>query len=102
MRPRDVASESKERCDLAYAVLKFDLIPIPDYSRRTEEHCRTTVADLGLDHIQQAGLLLRREPLRMCGLLLGRDQLRQAGIPAFSCGVTTWASSSRTASGRVR
>ena len=43
MRPRDVASESKERCDLAYAVLKFDLIPIPDYSRRTKEHCRTTV-----------------------------------------------------------
>ena len=45
MRPRDVDSESKERCDLAYAVLKFDLIPIPDYSRRTKEHCRTTVAD---------------------------------------------------------
>ena len=43
MCPRDVASESKERCDLAYAVLKFDLIPIPDYSRRTKEHCKTTV-----------------------------------------------------------
>ena len=45
MCPRDVASESKERYDLAYTVLKFDLIPIPDYSRRTKEHCRTTVAD---------------------------------------------------------
>ena len=44
IRPRDVASESKERCDLAYAVLKFDLTPIPDYSRRTKEHGRTMVA----------------------------------------------------------
>ena len=80
MRPRDVDSESKERYDLAYTVLKFDLIPIHDYSRRTKEHCRTTVADLGLDHIRQAGLLLRREPLRLCGLNLGRDHLRQAGL----------------------
>ena len=44
MRPWDVASKSKERCDLAYAVLKFDLIPTSHYSRRTKEHCRTTVA----------------------------------------------------------
>ena len=80
MRLRDVASESKERCDLAYTVLNFYLIPIPDYSRRTKEHCRTTVADLGLDHIWQAGLFIWREPLRKCGLILGQDHVRLAGL----------------------
>ena len=71
---------SEERCDLANAFFTFNLIPIPDYSRRTKEHCRTTVADLGLDYIRQAGLLLRREPLRLCGLNLGLDHVRQASL----------------------
>ena len=42
--PRDVVSKSDERCDLAHASFTFDLIPIPDYSRKTKEHCKTTVA----------------------------------------------------------
>ena len=45
------------------------------------------VADLGLDHIRQAGLLLRREPLRLCGLNLGRDHLRQAGLHLRQAGL---------------
>ena len=77
VRPRDVASESEERCDLAYAVFTFDLIPIPDYSRRTKEHCATTVA---AHLLWPAGLLLRRKPLRLCCLNLGRDHLRQVGL----------------------
>ena len=44
MSPCGVASESEERCDLVYAFFTFDLIPIPDYSHRSKEHCRTTVA----------------------------------------------------------
>ena len=44
MRPLDVASESEERCNIAYAFFTSDLIPIPDYSCRTKEQCRTTVA----------------------------------------------------------
>ena len=43
MHPRGVASELERRCDLAYAFFTFNLIPTPDYSRRTKEHCRTTV-----------------------------------------------------------
>ena len=41
--PRDVASELEERCDLTYVIFTFNLVPIPDYSRRTKEHCRTTI-----------------------------------------------------------
>ena len=76
--PRDVASEPKERCDIAYAVFEFDLIPVSDYSRRTKEHCRTTVA---AQLLWSAGLPLQRKPLRLCGLNV-RPKPRRGSPPA--------------------
>ena len=73
VRPRDVASKSEERCVLAYAFFTFDLIPTSHYSRRTKDHCRTTVA-------------AAREQLRAAGLLLQPDLLerREGEAPAIA------------------